>query len=220
MSDQFFSLDTLLIALAWAGYGAVHSLLAASPFKAWAASTWPGCVRYYRLSYNLLAIVLLIPLLVATEWAADDWLWRWEGAWAWVAHAVTAAMLLGFAWSSRAYDMRGFLGLDTGNATQQSQFGLSPLHRWVRHPWYALGLVWLWTRDMDSARLVAAMTISVYIWVGAHLEDIKLEHELGARYRDYRARVPGLLPRPWRTLSRSEFERLRHQRPPSNASIT
>jgi hypothetical protein len=73
---------------------------------------------------------------------------------------------------------------------------------------------------MDSARLAAAVTISVYIWVGAHLEDIKLEHELGARYRDYRARVPGLLPRPWRTLSRSEFERLRHQRPPSNASIT
>lgn len=210
MSSQFFTSNTLLIALAWAIYGALHSLLASHFFKGWIVSRWPERARNYRLAYNLLAIGLLIPMLVVTEWAADDWLWRWQDAWAWVAHAITGLVVLGFAWSSRAYDMREFLGLDTGHTAQPPRFGLSPLHRWVRHPWYALGLVWLWTRDMDSARLAAALTISVYIWVGAYLEDIKLERELGERYRDYRARVPGLLPRPWRVLSRVDFERLRH----------
>ncbi len=210
MSSQLFTSSTLLIVLAWSAYGAQHSLLASHGFKHWIISTWPGSARHYRLSYNLLATGLLLPLLVITEWASDDWLWRWQGAWAWVAHAVTGLVLLGFALSSRAYDMREFLGLATGQSAQPSRFGLSPLHRWVRHPWYALGLVWLWTRDMDSARLAAALTISVYIWIGAYLEDIKLERELGERYRDYRARVPGLLPRPWRLLGRTEFERLRH----------
>mgnify|MGYP001767113719 CR=1 FL=1 len=33
--------------------------------------------------------------------------------------------------------------------------------------------------------------------------------ELGAAYRNYRARGPGLLPRPWRCLSRAEFRTLR-----------
>ncbi|MBI5461409.1 MAG: hypothetical protein HY941_04395 [Gammaproteobacteria bacterium] len=211
MSSLFFTPSTLLITLAWALYGALHSLLASHPFKHWVFSMWPGSAQYYRLSYNLLATGLLLPLLAITEWASDDWLWRWEGRWAWVAHAITALVLLGFMWSSRAYDMREFLGLDTGYTTQPPRLGLSPLHRWVRHPWYALGLIWLWTRDMDSARLAAALTISAYIWVGAYLEDIKLERELGERYRDYRARVPGLIPRPWRMLSRAEFERLRHQ---------
>lgn len=210
MSSQFFTFNTLLIALAWAGYGALHSLLASHPLKRWVTSTWPEAARYYRLSYNVLATGLLIPLLVLTEWAADDWLWRWQGAWAWVAHAVTGLVVLGFAWTGRAYDMREFLGLDTGRTARPTRFGLSPLHRWVRHPWYALGLVWLWTRDMDSARLAAALTISAYIWIGAYLEDIKLERELGDIYRDYRARVPGLLPRPWRVLGRAEFERLRN----------
>lgn len=201
--------DTLLIALAWAGYGGLHSLLAAPSPKAWILDHLPGMARYYRLGYNILATVLLIPLLLATEWAADDWLWRWQGAWAWVAHGVTVLMMLGFMWSSRAYDMRVFMGLEEQQTESPAGFGLSPLHRWVRHPWYTLGLLWLWTRDMDSARLAAALTITLYVWLGAYLEDRKLEREWGARYRDYRAKIPGLLPRPWRHLSRTEYENLR-----------
>jgi len=199
--------ETLLIALAWAGYGGLHSLLAAPSAKAWFLAHLPGMSRHYRLGYNILATVLLIPLLLATEWAADDWLWRWQGAWAWVAHGATVLVMLGFMWSSRAYDMRVFMGL--GEQQTDARFGMSPLHRWVRHPWYTLGLLWLWTRDMDSARLAAAVTITLYVWLGAYLEDRKLEREWGARYRDYQAKIPGLLPRPWRYLSRAEYENLR-----------
>jgi len=201
--------ETLLIALAWAGYGGLHSLLASPSVKTWILDHLPGIARYYRLAYNILATVLLIPLLFVTEWAGDDWLWRWQGHWAWVAHAVTAVVTLGFMLSSRAYDMRVFLGLGGQQNDAQERFGLSPLHRWVRHPWYTLGLLWLWTRDMDSARLAAALTITLYVWLGAYLEDRKLEHDWGTRYRDYRAKVPGLLPRPWRYLSRTEYENLR-----------
>ena len=201
--------ETLIIALAWAGYGGLHSLLAAPSPKAWILAYLPGMTRYYRLGYNILATVLLIPLLLVTEWATDDWLWRWQGAWAWLANGVTVIVMLGFMWSSRAYDMRVFMGLEESRTDAPAGFGLSPLHRWVRHPWYTLGLLWLWTRDMDSARLAAALTITLYVWIGAYLEDRKLEREWGARYRDYRAKIPGLLPRPWRYLSRTDYENLR-----------
>jgi len=202
--------ETLLIALAWAGYGGLHSLLAAPSPKAWILAHLPATTRYYRLGYNILATVLLIPLLLVTEWATDDWLWRWQGAWAWLANGVTVIVMLGFMWSSRAYDMRVFMGLEESRNDAPAGFGLSPLHRWVRHPWYTLGLLWLWTRDMDSARLAAALTITLYVWLGAYLEDRKLEREWGARYRDYRAKIPGLLPRPWRYLSRTDYENLQH----------
>lgn len=210
MFSQLLTLDNALIALAWAAYGALHSALAWPAVKRRIERYWPSRLGSYRLAYNGLAVALLIPLLFVTEVADDRWLWRWQGHWAWLAHATTVAVLVGFFASSRAYDMRDFLGLRIAAAAHPPRFGLSPLHRCVRHPWYFLGLIWLWTRDMDAARLSAALVISVYIWLGSRLEDHKLERELGAAYRDYRARVPGLLPRPWRCLSRAEVRRLRN----------
>lgn len=220
MFYRLFTTPNLIVALAWVGYCGLHSLLASRYLKEWVTRHWPTRARQYRLGYNLLASILLVPLLVATELAADDWLWRWQGIWAWVANAASLLVLAGFAWSSRAYDMREFMGL-TPASMNTPRLGLSPLHRFVRHPWYFLGLIWLWTRDMDSARLTAALVITGYLWIGSRLEEGKLIDEFGPAYREYRKRVPGLLPRPWRFLSREAFIRLRDQRrPPSRASIT
>lgn len=209
MFSGLFTLETLWLALAWVAYCALHSFLASLWAKRWVEQRRPHFSKQYRLMFNLLATVLLIPLLIATELVRDDWLWRWQGLWAWVSHGVTVLVVLGFLWSSRAYDMREFMGLTAAAADAQPRFGLSTLHRFVRHPWYFLGLIWLWTRDMDSARLVAALIVSGYLWLGSRLEEAKLEQELGSVYREYRHRVPGLLPRPWRYLGRTEFDELR-----------
>lgn len=224
MINEMLSAPILLLALAWIGYCGLHSLLASLSIKDWVMRRWPSQSHHYRLAYNLLAVGLLIPLLLATELAADDWLWRWQGVWAWVAGGVTVLVVGGFLWSSRAYDMKVFMGISNAISNEpgadSQRFGLSPLHRFVRHPWYFLGLVWLWTRDMDSARLVAALIISAYLWLGSRLEERKLISELGPIYGEYRARVPGLLPRPWQWLNRAEFARLRNQAVPSKASMT
>lgn len=220
MMNEMISIPILLLALAWIGYCGLHSLLASLTVKHWIVQRWPSRSRLYRLTYNLFAVGLLIPLLIATELASDDWLWRWRGVWAWVAQGITVLVILGFVWSSRAYDMKVFLGLSHAPVTDAQHLGLSPLHRFVRHPWYFLGLVWLWTRDMDSARLVAALIISAYLWLGSRLEDRKLIDEFGPIYREYCRRVPGLWPRPWRRLNRAEFARLQNQAVPSKASMT
>jgi protein-S-isoprenylcysteine O-methyltransferase Ste14 len=221
MTYGFFTNKLSLLALAWTAYFVLHSWLASFRVKGWVAQRWPSWEQRYRLAYNLLATLLLVPLLIATELASDHWLWRWQGGWAWAAHAVTLLVVLGFIWSSRVYNMREFLGLAASEAGATPRLGLSPLHRFVRHPWYFLGLVWLWTRDIDSARLVAVLVTSGYLWFGSHLEERKLIEELGTVYRDYRSRVPGLVPRPWRFLSRADWVRLNAaQRPPSSASMT
>lgn len=203
MFSEIFTGNILWLVLAWMTYCALHSFLASVSFKRWVERRGPRVSRHYRLAYNLVATALLIPLLIVTERAAEDWLWRWQGPWAWLSHSVTVLVAAGFLWSSRAYDMREFMGVSA--APTPARFGLSPLHRFVRHPWYFLGLIWLWTRDMDSARLVAALIVSAYLWLGSRLEEVKLERELGEIYRTYRNRVPGLLPRPWRYLTRDEF---------------
>ena len=200
----------LLLSLAWLLYFGLHSLLASHASKDWVARRWPRLRPGYRLGYNLLALVLLagpVGLFLLYE---GPLLWRWSGGWAWLANGLALLALLGFLHSSRAYDSLDFLGLRQWREgrTRPGAFQLSVWHRFVRHPWYSFGLVILWTRDMNAAGLVSALWITAYLVVGSRLEERKLLGELGEVYARYRARVPGLVPRPWRHLSREQARQL------------
>ena len=156
------------LALGWIAYAALHSLLAALAVKAWVTRRWPAFAPYYRLAFNALAVVLLLPLAWATYAIPGEWLWRWTGPAAWLANGLALAALAGFAFSSGTYDMGEFLGLrpwreKRADAVEHEGFRISPLHRFVRHPWYALGLVLIWTRDMNAPLLVSAGAITLYL---------------------------------------------------------
>jgi protein-S-isoprenylcysteine O-methyltransferase Ste14 len=204
------------LAACWLGYFALHSVLAGLSAKRWVARRWPSLLPYYRLVFNLLAVVLLLPPLYLTFTLPGEPLWAWRGAWGWVANGLALAALAGFWYSLRLYDMGEFLGLRQWRAQHsrvedQERFRISPLHRFVRHPWYALALVLLWTRDMPPALLLTALLVSGYFVLGSRLEERKLIAYHGAAYREYRRRVPALIPVPWRVLSRAEARRLEAQ---------
>lgn len=206
-------IDLVLLALGWLAYALIHSLLATLSVKAWATRRWPGCAPYYRLAYNLLALVLVLPLAWATYAIPGDWLWRWTGPGAWLANGLALAALAGFWLSTGSYDMAEFLGVKPlrerrADAAEHDGFRISPLHRHVRHPWYALGLLLIWTRDMNAPLLVSAGAITLYFILGARLEERKLEAHFGAAYRDYRQKVPGFVPLPWKRLSAAAAEAL------------
>lgn len=198
-------MELLWLALGWFAYAALHSLLAALPVKAWAARRWPEFATGYRLAFNGLATVLVLPLVWATWAIPGDWLWRWTGPWAWVANGLALAAVAGFMATARGYDMDAFLGLRQireGDRTVDGHesFVLSPFHRFVRHPWYFFGLVLVWTRDMNAPLLVSAVAITLYFAIGSRLEEKKLLARHGDDYRDYMAKVPGLIPLPWKHL--------------------
>lgn len=206
-------MDLAGLALGWVAYAALHSLLASLRCKAWVTRRWPACAPYYRLAFNLQSVVLVLPLVWATYAIPGDWLWRWTGAWAWFANGLALAALAGFWLSTGSYDMGEFLGLKPlrekrTDAAEHDGFRISFLHRHVRHPWYALGLVLVWTRDMNAPLLVSALAVTLYLFVGARLEERKLEAHFGAAYRDYRRKVPGLVPLPWKRLSAHEAAEL------------
>ena len=205
--------QTALLVLAWVSYGAIHSLLASLAIKRRIAQRWPGAVRAYRLAYNALAVMLLLPPLWLTFSFGGPPLWRWTGVCAWVADALAIAAVAGFIRTSRHYDLGSFTGLAqwrAGNAAADDggRLRISPLHRYVRHPWYFLGLVMLWTRNMDAAQLVSALCVTAYLWLGSLLEEHKLLHFHGPAYARYRERVSGLVPLPGRILSKAEARAL------------
>jgi protein-S-isoprenylcysteine O-methyltransferase Ste14 len=198
--------ELALIAFAWLAYGALHSVLASNTVKQWVASHWPNVMTSYRLGFNLGATLLLVPVLWLTYRYVGPALWVVPGWIAWPALAISAA---GFVWSMRWYDGATFLGLRqlrdrVGPDAEREAFTISPLHRHVRHPWYALGLLFLWTRDLNAAWLVAAMAVTVYLLIGSRLEENKLIALYGEAYRRYRRRVPALVPLPGRSLCAEE----------------
>lgn len=202
--------DLSLIAFAWIAYGALHSAAASLRVKNWIAARWPGAMPGYRLGFNLSATLLLVPVLWLTHRHAGEALWVVPG---WIAWPAVALSVAGFAWSMKWYDGATFLGLrqlrdHVGPDDEREAFRLSPLHRHVRHPWYALGLLLLWTRDLNAAWLVAAIVITAYLLIGSRLEENKLIALYGEAYRRYLQRVPGLIPLPGRSLSADESRAL------------
>jgi methanethiol S-methyltransferase len=196
MTELFF------IALAWTGYGVLHSWLASASLKRTVAVRWPKAACAYRLVFNVLAVLLVLPPLWLT--------WRFSGPlvldWSpWLAWPAAAASIIGYLWSMKWYDGMDFMGLrQLGTGNTPDRFILSPMHRHVRHPWYALGLLYLWTRDLNAGWLTAVVAITVYLIIGARLEEQKLIATFGDAYKLYCKRVPSLIPWPGKRLSAQE----------------
>ena len=203
----------VLLAALWLTYFVLHSKLASLGMKSWFAGRYPQWMPFYRLGFNALAIVTLLPILWLMNRHPGPALWSWTGPWAWVANGLALAALAGFLRSARHYDTEEFLGLrqwkaKTSSIEDQERFRISPFHRHVRHPWYAFGLVVLWTRDMNAALFLSAALMTAYLFIGAHLEEKKLIARHGEAYRRYTQRVPGLIPVPWKSISAREAAEL------------
>ncbi len=210
--------EIVLVAAGWIAYFSLHSALASRTAKQWVAARWPAAMAGYRIAFNISATLLLLPLLWAVLFWPSPSLWRFHGWAGWIADGLALAAVAGFIWTTRYYAMDEFLGTrqwrEGEHGTEEADhLAISPLHRWVRHPWYTLGLVILWTRDMDTLRLTSALLITGYLVIGSRLEERKLLAHYGERYRRYCRQVPGILPRPWRRLTRRQAAALRKQDP-------
>ncbi len=206
-------LQLSIVAFLWLGYFALHSMLASLSFKRWFGARRPAWMPYYRLGFNALSLLTLVPVLAAVYLWRGDYLWQWSGTLWWFANGLAVLAIAGFIWSLGFYDGDEFIGLRQLRERQrrvddQGELQISPLHRYVRHPWYFLALVLIWTRDMDPLFLLSSVMMTLYFIIGSRLEERKLCLYYGRRYRDYCDRVAGLIPLPWRTISADEAERI------------
>ena len=185
-------------------YSAVHSWLAGRRMKEWARKRFgPRTDRWYRLAYNVVGGVTLLPLLPMLLWLPDRLLYVWPSPWRWLALLGQGVAVVGIAYGLWLTDVWHFLGLRQlfepsaeGHNAQRSLV-VRGMYRWVRHPLYFWGLVFLWlTPQMTVNRAALFAVLSGYLYVGTFFEERRLVREFGEAYREYQRRVPRLIP--WR----------------------
>lgn len=218
MTESAWQNLALLLAC-WLGYFALHSALASLWVKQWVARLHPELMPAYRLAFNTLSVLLLLPILWLMYRTPGPTLWRWDGTSAWLVNGLALLAIAGFVRSLKYYDTSEFLGLrqlrlHIRTAEDLENFHLSPFHRYVRHPWYFFGLVLIWTRDMNASLLLSSTMMTLYFIIGSRLEESKLLAYHGEIYRRYMSRVPGLFPLPWKFLSAEEAREVLNQSAP------
>jgi protein-S-isoprenylcysteine O-methyltransferase Ste14 len=186
------------LALSLMVFYALHSVLAWTGVKRWAATSL-GLDRWYRLTYTLVSLglsawVLIAygaiptggvlfpstPLLTVAGWSL----------------MVGGGVLAGAA--VLRFGGAGFLGFRPERSTGLVRTGM---HGRMRHPIYtgiilsALG--WLLLGCTPEKLVVVGITF-VYLPIGIHLEERKLITAFGEEYLRYRREVPALIPR-WHT---------------------
>lgn len=196
-----------LLGLGWAAWGAMHSLLISPAWMRLISARFPRLCPWYRLGYNGLAVLTILPLLYFKNTLAAEMLLGWSGP-----LVIPRFLLLGVAlwlfWAgARAYDLKvvgGLAQLRSGCTFAGSPYAedlrTSGILGRVRHPWYGGALILLWTRTgaFDAAELITSLVLSLYVLIGARLEERKLVHVHGQVYRDYQQRTPMFFPWPRR----------------------
>ena len=196
----------LVLALAWAAYGAVHSAMISETATGFLKRCLGGAFRFYRLFFNVVATVLLVPLVSYSMPLRRAAALRWDGPWLLVRYTLVAVGVLLFVSGGRHYSLGQFIGISqlrgtsAGGLATGGGIDSTGVLGVIRHPWYAGLILLLWARDLDIAGLVVSSVLTIYILVGTLLEERKLAHEFGDAYRSYQRRVSMFVPVKWLCL--------------------
>jgi protein-S-isoprenylcysteine O-methyltransferase Ste14 len=187
-----------IILIAAGLYGIIHSLLASIGVKKAMRRTFgPGSDRYYRLAYNIFAVVSLIPVLLLPLLLPDEHFYTVPSPWSLVLLMIQALALLGLVIGVLQTGAGSFLGLRQlfEPVSNDSELVITGLYRWVRHPLYSAGIVFLWATPFMTRNLMCLyLGLTVYLIVGAIFEERKLLSEFGPSYSQYREQTPMFIP--------------------------
>jgi len=191
------AVDLLLLAL----FGVQHSVMARQGFKRWWTRLVPPAVE--RSTYLLATAAVLAVLFAFWVPIPAPVLWRIEHpagiAFAWSLFALGWLLVLVSSFLINHFELFGLQQVFARlreRTEPQVAFSTPSLYRLVRHPLYAGLLLGLWCVPVMSAgRLLFALGLSAYIFIGIAYEERDLVRQFGDRYRTYREQVGMLFPR-------------------------
>jgi len=188
----------LVLAIGWIIYCVLHSVLATTTVKRWAAENFWFLSRYYRLCYTLFAFAGLVALLLFMRSLPTQLVF--------VPNSISkgAGILLGLSGlvlmllciSRYFVSLSGITSLFRETPCS-GKLIVSGVHRYVRHPLYLGTFAFVWGIFLYFplyTLLISFLIITIYTVMGIRWEEQKLVAEFGEEYRKYQREVPKLIP--------------------------
>jgi hypothetical protein len=118
---------------------------------------------------------------------------------------LSVLVILWGLWALLPFDFFDLLGLKPilenlgAKTSPPAPFKIRGPYRWVRHPIYSFGIVLFWSSPtLTNDRLLFDVLWTIWMVIGAILEERNLVDEFGDDYRTYQKTVPLLIPRGFR----------------------
>jgi methanethiol S-methyltransferase len=193
-----------ILGLLWITYCSLHSGLITYSMTSYLKKKFGDNYKFFRLFYNLFAVVSLIPVIYYTYSIRQIPFFTWGGYLLPIRYLLLAIGILILYDGSRHYDMMTFLGLRQirGNVTHNlintsGKIDSSGILGVIRHPFYSASILLLWTNNLDISILIVNIILSLYLIIGTFLEESKLIREFGDEYVEYQKKVSMLFPLKW-----------------------
>lgn len=198
--------EIIFLICGWVCWCSLHSVLIIPPISA-ALRNWLGRDRFYfRLFYNCIAVLTLVPMVAATGMMRGPVIFSWSGSWNVIRVMLLCCALYLFHGGSKQYDVGFFLGIrqirerrEPATLAADEQLSRRGVLGMTRHPWYLGSLLFIWTilSVYHQSSVIAAIVLSLYFVIGTLLEEQKLVAEYGVIYRNYQHEVSMLIPMKW-----------------------
>jgi len=180
--------DSIDFILRFLLFALLHSLLALPQIK-----DMLGRLPWYRLTYNLLSLLLLGWMMMA--WQSTGVLYLVPGIGNLLMQGLQLLSLLAMLLCLRQTGLASFLGLQHEKSNKE-ELCTDGCYALVRHPLYLLSILFFLMNPVMTTRwLTLTILGTIYMLIGAALEERRLLLKHGERYAHYQRSVPFLLPR-------------------------
>ena len=196
-------MNYLLIALMWTGYCALHSFLISIWFTNLMKRSLKDFYAFYRLFYNVISVVLLVPLIIYSVQIEGEAIITYSLPLSIIRYVlISISILIVLKAFFFDYDSLAFFGIRQllafgKNKSQEkhtNEIRKKGLLGIVRHPMYFGLMLFLWCQTFSLTDIVINSVLTAYIIIGTRLEEDKLILEFGDTYIRYQHEVPMLIP--------------------------
>ncbi len=194
----------LIMTVYFAFFAAVHSLLADFAPKRLARRTvGEAADRWYRLSFVVLAVIMVLPFFYILLGLSDRTLYVVRAPRRWLMMAGQALSAISLLGALHQTGISYFLGLAQisgrrGEEEGGAEGGLvtDGFYCHLRNPLFFFGALFLWLFPVMTVNLLTFNVLAtIYFYVGALHEEKSLLEEFGEEYEEYRRKIPMFIPR-------------------------
>ena len=196
--------DYILLAILAIVWCALHSWLISVSVTEYLKQKLGSHYRFYRLFFNGFSLISLAVVIGYRYLIKGEIVFDWDGYLRIIQLIMIVLGVLLFLLGAQKYDARRFMGLTQLNEdvtkqglTSSGELDTSGILSVLRHPWYTSLLLLIWAMPLDMAGLVLNSVFTVYLLIGAWLEEKKLIREFGDAYSHYQQHVSMLIPVKW-----------------------